>query len=65
MADDHQMIGGMNQMLTFELVKSGIPLKPRFLAVKEAFGRSAYNAVDLYKLHGIDADAMVRAALEL
>jgi transketolase len=65
MVDDHQMIGGMNQMLTFELVKAGVTLKPRFLAVKETFGRSAYNAVDLYRLHGIDADAIVRAALEL
>jgi transketolase len=65
MVDDHQMIGGMNQMITFDLVKAGVPLKPRFLAVKETFGRSAYNAVDLYRLHGIDADSIVRAALEL
>ncbi len=65
MADDHQMIGGMNQMLAFELLKAGVALRPKFLAVNGEFGRSAYNAVDLYKIHNIDADAMVRAALEL
>lgn len=65
MADDHQMIGGMNQMLSFELLKAGVQMRPKFLAVNGEFGRSAYNAIDLYKIHNIDADSMVRAALSL
>lgn len=64
MVDDHQMIGGMNQLLSFELVRAGVEFKPKFLAVNEGFGRSAYNAIDLYKIHKIDADSIIRAALE-
>lgn len=65
MVDDHQAIGGMNQMLTFELVKLGVPLNAKYLAVNGEFGRSAYNAIDLYRAHKLDADSIVRAALEL
>jgi transketolase len=65
MAEDHQMIGGMNQMLTFALAEKEISFKPRYLAVHEEFGQSAYNAIDLYKKHRLDSEAIVKAALEL
>lgn len=65
MVEDHQMIGGMNQMLTFELVKSGVQLNPCYLAVQGEFGQSAYNAIELYQKHQIDSEAIVQAAKQL
>jgi transketolase len=65
MIEDHQMIGGMNQMITFSLIKEGISLKPQFLAVQGEFGQSAYNAIELYKKHQIDSTAIEKAAMKL
>lgn len=65
MVEDHQMIGGMNQMLTFALVQAGVNLQARYLAVNGEFGQSAYNAIDLYRKHGLDSSAIVKAALSL
>jgi transketolase len=63
--EDHQRQGGFAQTLSFELMKLRVPAKLTSLAVDEKFGQSAYNAVDLYQQHGMDAFAIVRAAMEL
>ncbi len=63
--EDHQKIGGLGQMLTSGLMEQGVFVKARILAVHGEFGQSAYNAIDLYKKHHIDADAIVKAAKEL
>ena len=63
--EDHQLIGGFGQRLVAALAEKRVDLVPRVLAVKGEFGQSAYNAIDLYKKHGIDADSIARAALEI
>ncbi|MCB0351149.1 MAG: transketolase, partial [Bdellovibrionales bacterium] len=60
--EDHQLIGGMGAMLTHSLMTEGISFKVKSLGVKGEFGQSAYNAIELYKKHGLDADAIVTAA---
>jgi transketolase len=65
LSEDHQSIGGINQIILSQLSLGRVPVKAISLAVKEEFGQSAYNAIDLYKKHHLDSDSMVRAALEL
>lgn len=59
--EDHQKIGGMGSMLVSALVNEGVNLKARTLGVAGEFGQSAYNAIELYRKHGLDADSIVRA----
>jgi transketolase len=63
--EDHQWTGGFGTHLVASLKEKKIQLTTRILAVKGQFGQSAYNAIDLYKKHGLDADSIVRAAVEL
>lgn len=63
--EDHQWIGGFGQHLTASLVERKVNVKAKILAVHGEFGQSAYNAIDLYRKHGMDAEAITRAALEL
>jgi transketolase len=63
--EDHQLIAGMGAQLTHALLQEGVELKSRSLGVKGEFGQSAYNAIDLYKKHGLDSEAIYKAALEL
>lgn len=64
--EDHQLIGGMGQMLAHNLVQYfGIKnkvLKIKSLGVQGRFGQSAYKSSELYALHGVDANAIVNAA---
>ncbi len=61
--EDHQIIGGFGQMLVHNLVTAGIPVKAKTLGVKGEFGQSAYNAIDLYRKHGLDSAAILKAAM--
>lgn len=63
--EDHQVVGGMGALLVHALVGQGVALKLKSLGVNEEFGRSAYLADELYKLHGLDAEAIVKAAKAL
>ncbi|MBX3021031.1 MAG: transketolase [Bdellovibrionales bacterium] len=63
--EDHQVIGGMGSLLIHALMQQGVSLKAHSLGVKGEFGQSAYNAIDLYKKHGLDADAIATAARKL
>ncbi len=63
--EDHQLIGGMGAMLTHALALDGIQLRVRSLGVKGEFGQSAYNAIDLYKKHGLDSEAIASAVRSL
>jgi transketolase len=63
--EDHQLIGGMGAMLTHALTLEGVALQVRSLGVKGEFGQSAYNAIDLYKKHGMDSSAIVSAVRSL
>ncbi len=59
--EDHQKIGGMGQMLIAELINEGIKIDAKILGVQGKFGRSAYQADDLYALHEIDSQAQIKA----
>lgn len=61
-AEDHQLNFGFGQFLVAKLVEAGIQLRPTLLAVRGKFGQSAYLASELYRLHGIDSQAIIEAA---
>ena len=63
--EEHRVIGGMGSMLVRELVQAGVALKASTLGVGDEFGQSAYSALELYKKHGLDADAIAHAAQTL
>lgn len=61
--EDHQKIGGFGQLLAAESLERGLKPEMRILAVNGEFGQSAYNAIELYRKHGMDAESIVQAAL--
>jgi transketolase len=63
--EDHQLIGGFGAIACQALLNAGVKVQAKCLGVKGEFGRSAYNAIELYRLHGIDAGAIVEAARAL
>lgn len=63
--EDHQLIGGMGSMLTHALLQEGVQLKSKSLGVQGEFGQSAYEALELYQKHGLDAAAIAKAASQL
>jgi transketolase len=63
--EDHQIIGGLGQMVCHALADEGMHFKSHTLGVRGEFGQSAYTALDLYKKHGIDAEAIADSAIEL
>ena len=63
--EDHQVVGGMGSLLTHALAQAGCALKVRSLGVRGDFGQSAYNAIDLYRRHGLDQAAIAQAARAL
>ncbi len=64
-AEDHQVLLGFGSFVTHQFVQSGYNVKVKSLGVISQFGQSAYNAIELYRKHGIDSSAMVKAAIEL
>lgn len=63
--EDHQKIGGFGEHLSRLAVEKGLALKMKLMAVSGDFGRSAYASQDLYRLHKIDAQSIVKTALEI
>ena len=61
-SEDHQVLLGLGAFVTHQLVQQGINVKVKSLGVHGEFGQSAYNAIELYRKHGIDSDSIVRAA---
>jgi transketolase len=64
-AEDHAQVGGMGAMLLQALSNNGIKYEARTLGVQDQFGQSAYNAIDLYKKHGLDAASIAAKASQL
>ena len=60
--EDHQRIGGFSSILSQELCQNAIAAKLITLAVDCKFGQSAYTANELYAKHGLDDQAIVKAA---
>ena len=63
--EDHQLTGGMGAQLVHALLQDGLALKAKSLGVKGEFGQSAYNAIELYRKHGLDSESIVQAARQL
>jgi len=63
--EDHQAIGGLGHLVAGTLLQAGVQVRARLLGVQEQFGQSAYNAIDLYRKHGLDSGAISRAAVAL
>ncbi len=63
--EDHQLVGGFGSFLTHQMLLKGHVVKVASLGVLGQFGQSAYNAIDLYRQHGLDAEAVVQAAQKL
>jgi transketolase len=63
--EDHQLIGGLGQMVAHALAEAKTSFRMKSLGVRGEFGQSAYTALDLYKKHGLDADSIVHQAQEL
>lgn len=63
--DDHQIHGGLGSILTLEAALLNLPLKMKALGVQDEFGRSAYSALELYKMHKMDSMSIVQASQSL
>lgn len=63
--EEHRVVNGMGAMLAHELLQQGHTFKLKSLGVGDDFGQSAYSALELYKKHGLDSEAIVKAALGL
>ena len=63
--EDHQIVGGAGAMLVSALVNDGVAFQAKILGVHGEFGQSAYTADELYKKHGMDSAAIIKAAQAL
>ena len=63
--EDHQIVCGMGAQVSHALSQAGIAHRIKSLGIHGEFGQSAYVAEELYQQHGLTADKMVEAALEL
>jgi transketolase len=63
--EDHQVICGMGAQVSHALSNAGIAHRIKTLGIQGEFGQSAYIAEHLYQHHGLTADKVVEAALEL
>jgi transketolase len=63
--EDHQQVGGLSQYVSHRLNLAGVPFRLRSLAVQGRFGQSAYSALELYRMHGLDSEAIARAVQDL
>ena len=60
--EDHQVLLGFGSFVAHQLALAGVNFKIKSLGVREEFGQSAYNAIDLYRKHRLDSDSIVQAA---
>ena len=64
--EDHQIRAGMSSILVLSLQMAGIKIsKIKVLGMKGGVGRSAYQALDLYRFFNLDRKAIEKVALEL
>lgn len=61
-AEDHQVKLGFGSFVAHQLSLAGVDFQIKSLGVHEQFGQSAYNAIDLYRKHGIDSQSIAQAA---
>ena len=63
--EDHQVLGGMGSHWISTLAQRGVLKASRALGVRGEFGQSSYTAFELYRKHGLDAESIAKAALDL
>lgn len=63
--EDHQVLLGLGAFVCHQLTLAGSSIAIKSLGVKGEFGQSAYNAIDLYRKHGVDSTAIEKAAEDL
>lgn len=63
--EEHRLTAGMGAMLAHSLLQDGVEFKLKSLGVGDKFGQSAYSALELYKMHGLDSTAIAKAAQAL
>lgn len=64
--EEHQLKGGFGSLIVLALKRKGINLtRLKALGVEGGFGRSAYTALDLYELFGLDKNNIKKSVLEL
>jgi len=63
--EDHQVVCGMGAQVAHALAQAGKVHRMKSLGMRGEFGQSAYVAEDLYQKHGLTAEKIVEAALEL
>lgn len=64
--EEHQLRAGFGSLLLMALARKGFsPKYFQALAVDGSVGRSAYKAVELYKMFGLDKEAITKAILKL
>ncbi|MCB9061152.1 MAG: transketolase [Halobacteriovoraceae bacterium] len=61
--EDHQIIGGQGQILAHKLLLEGATFKLRSMGINGNFGRSAYKALDLYKLNKLSTQDIINEVL--
>ena len=62
--EDHQAKGGLASQVLLALNKENIKVSQfKSLAVQGKIGRSAYTALELYRLFGLDRDSIVKTVL--
>lgn len=59
--EDHQVIGGMGQMIVHALHTNGINFKAKTLGIQGEFGQSAYKADQLYARYDLSVEGVVKA----
>lgn len=63
--EDHQVLLGLGAFVCHQLTLAGSSIAIKSLGVKGEFGQSAYNAIELYRKHGVDSTAIEKAAEDL
>lgn len=63
--EDHQLVGGMGAQIVHALKIKDVNFKARTIANNGKYGQSAYTADDLYDLHGMNVEGILKAFKEL
>lgn len=63
--EDHQVKLGLGSFVAHQLALLGEFFSLQSLGVHNEFGQSAYNAIELYRKHGVDSESVVSKAIQL
>ncbi|MCT4641109.1 MAG: thiamine pyrophosphate-dependent enzyme [Bacteriovoracaceae bacterium] len=63
--EDHQLIGGMGAQLVHRLKQDGVEFNLKSIAINGQFGRSAYNANQLYDYYSIGTKNIIDAVKQI